>query len=91
MKYFLKNKKYYWKWRNDIRQNIDFPMLQRLLPKNAILKDVYSEIYDGKTTFARQIGTYPLIIGIKGRIDLKRFYDVKITDHMLRSVTGEIV
>ena len=90
-KYLRKNKKYYWKWRNEIRQEIDFPMLKRLLPKGTILKDVYTEIYDGKTTFGRQIGTYPLIVGIKGRLPLKKFVDVKITDHMLRSVVGEIV
>ena len=85
-----KNKKYYWKWRNDIRQNIDFPMLKRLLPEGHILREAYSEIYDGNTTFMRQIGTYPLIVGVKGRYDLKRFFSLRITKHMLRSVTGEI-
>lgn len=90
-KYFRKNKQYYWKWRNEIRQKIDFPMLKRVIPTGTILKDVYPEIYDGKTTFARQFGTYPIIVGIKGRIPLKKFVNVKITDHMLRSVTGEIV
>ncbi|MFH2020455.1 MAG: radical SAM protein [archaeon] len=86
-----RNKKYYWKWRNEIRQKIDFPMLQRLVPKGTVLSEVYAEIYDGKTTFGRQIGTYPLIVGIKGRLPLKRFNKVNIIDHMLRSVTGEIV
>ena len=90
-KFLKKNKKYYWKWRNEIRQKIDLPMLQKLVPKGSILKEVRSEIYDGKTTFARQLGTYPLIIGIKGRIPLKRFYTVKVTGHMLRSVIGEVV
>lgn len=89
-KYLNKNKKYYWKWRNDIRQKIDFPMLKRILPKETIVKDVYSEIYDGKTTFCRQIGTYPLIIGIKQRIELKKFYNIKVKDHMLRSIVGEL-
>ena len=90
-KYLRKNKKYYWKWRNEIRQKIDYPMLKRLVPKNTILKDVYTEIYDGKTTFCRQIGTYPLIVGIKQRLPLKQFYNVKITDHMLRSVTAQVI
>ena len=54
-----------------------------------ILKDLRTEIYDGKTTFARQIGTYPLIVGIKGRLELDKFIDVKITGHMLRSIVGE--
>ena len=90
-KFLRKNGKYYWKWRNDIRQNIDFPMLKRILPKDTIIKNCYSEIYDGKTTFMRQFGTYPLIVGVKKRYPLKKFYNIKITGHMLRSVTGEVV
>jgi radical SAM superfamily enzyme with C-terminal helix-hairpin-helix motif len=90
-KFIKKNKKFYWKWRNDIRQHIDFPMLQKIAPAETILKNVYAEIYDGNTTFGRQLGTYPLIVGIKGRIDLKKFYNVKVTQHRLRSVTGEVM
>jgi len=90
-KFLKKNRKYYWKWRNEIRQNIDIPMLKNLTPIETVLKDIRAEIYDGKTTFARQLGTYPLIVGIKQRLELNKFYNVKITDHMLRSVTGEII
>ncbi len=90
-KFLKKNKKWYWKWRNQIRQEIDFPMLKKIVPAGTILKDCYAEIYDGNTTFMRQFGTYPLIIGVKGRYALKQFYKVKVTDHMLRSLTGEIV
>ena len=64
-------------------------MLKKLVPKGTIIKGVRTEIYDGKTTFARQIGTYPLIIGIKKRIELNKFIDVRVTDHMLRSVVAE--
>lgn len=87
-KFLRKNKKYYWKWRNEIRQKIDFPMLKKILPKDTILKDVRMEIYDGNTTFGRQIGTYPLIVGVKQRLELNKLYNIEITDHMLRSVTG---
>ncbi|MBI2661932.1 radical SAM protein [Candidatus Woesearchaeota archaeon] len=89
LKYYHKNKKYYWKWRNQIRQEIDNKMLERILPKGTILRDVYTEIYDGKTTFCRQYGTYPLVIGIKGRIPLGRKISVRVKDYMLRSVVGE--
>ncbi|MBT4935231.1 radical SAM protein [Candidatus Woesearchaeota archaeon] len=90
-KFVRKNKKYYWKWRNDIRQTIDFPMLQKIVPVGTVLKDVYTEIYDGKTTFCRQMGTYPLIIGVKGRLPLKEKISVRVVDHMLRSIVGEVV
>ena len=90
-KWLRKNKKMYWKWRNDIRQKIDWPMLQRIIPSGTVLTNCYAEIYDGKTTFCRQFGTYPLIVGVKGRLPLKQFYDLEITGHMLRSVTGKVV
>jgi radical SAM superfamily enzyme with C-terminal helix-hairpin-helix motif len=90
-KYLRKNKHLYWKWRNDVRQKIDWPMLQRLVPIGTILKDVYTEMYDGKTTFCRQMGTYPLIIGVKGRLPLKDKVNVKVVSHMLRSIVGEVV
>ncbi|HLC96704.1 MAG TPA: radical SAM protein [Candidatus Nanoarchaeia archaeon] len=91
LKFLHKNKRYYWKWRNEVRQKVDLPMLRKLVPTGAILRNVYAEIYDGNTTFARQIGTYPLIVGIKGRLPLKQFFDIKVTDHMLRSITGIVV
>ncbi len=89
--FLKKNRKYYWKWRHQIRQEIDFPMLQKIVPAGTILKGVYAEIYDGNTTFMRQFGTYPLIVGVKGRHPLKQFYSVEITKHQLRSLTGEVV
>jgi radical SAM superfamily enzyme with C-terminal helix-hairpin-helix motif len=91
MKFIQKNKKFYWKWRNDIRQNIDFEMLKRLVPIGTVLKNVYMEIYDGNHTFGRQFGTYPLIIGLDGRIPLKKFYDVKVISHNLRSLKVEVI
>ncbi|MFP4402772.1 MAG: radical SAM protein [Nanoarchaeota archaeon] len=86
-----KNWKYYWKWRDKIRKEIDHEFLKLLVPKNQIIRDVYAEIYDGNNTFCRQIATYPLIIGVKKRLELNKFYNIKITSHMLRSITGEVV
>ena len=90
-KFLKKNKKYYWKWRNEIRQKVDFPLLERLVPIGTVLKEVYPEMYDGKTTFCRQIGTYPLIIGIEKRIPLGKKISVRVKKHMLRSIVAEVV
>ncbi len=90
-KYLSKNKKYYWKWRDEIRQTIDNPMLARILPKGTIIKDVFTEMYDGKTTFCRQMGTYPLVIGVKGRLPLGERISIRVTGYMLRSIVGEKV
>ncbi len=89
-KFIKKNKKYYWKWRHEIRQTIDQKMLKKLVPNGTILKEVRAEIYDGNTTFCRQIGAYPLIVGVKQRLLLNKFYNVKVTDHMLRSITAVV-
>ena len=91
VKFLRKNKKYYWKWRNEIRQQVDFPLLQRLVPKGTILTDVFTEMYDGKTTFCRQTGTYPLVIGVHGRLPLQQKIAIRVTNHMLRSIVGEMV
>ncbi|MBW3012716.1 radical SAM protein [Candidatus Woesearchaeota archaeon] len=86
-----KNKKFYWKWRNQIRQEIDNPMLKKLTPVNTVLKKVRLEVHDGNYTFGRQIGTYPLIVGINQKLGLNKFADIKVTGHMLRSVIGSVI
>lgn len=88
LKFLKKNRKRYWTWRSEVRHEVDLPMLRRVVPAGTVLRGVRTEIYDGKTTFGRQVGTYPLVIGIKGRLGLDRSIDVSVTDHMLRSVTA---
>ena len=90
-KFVKKNKRYYYRWRHDIREKIDNPMLKKIVPFGAILSDVYTEVYDGNTTFGRQIGTYPLIVGMKGRLPLNKRVTVRVVGHMLRSIVGEVV
>ncbi|MCK4670596.1 MAG: radical SAM protein [Nanoarchaeota archaeon] len=90
-KFLKKNKKYYYSWRDDIRQKIDWPMLKKVVPAGTVLKKVRTEIHDGNTTFGRQIGTYPLIVGVKKKEVLNKVVNVKIKSHMLRSIVGEII
>lgn len=89
-RFIRKNKRHYWSWRKKIRREIDLPMLRRVAPEGTIIREARSEIHDGNTTFCRQIGTYPLIVGVRKRLELRRFFDIKVTGHMLRSITGEI-
>ncbi|MBW2963740.1 radical SAM protein [Candidatus Woesearchaeota archaeon] len=88
-KFLKKNRKYYFRWRKEIRAKIDNEMLKKVVPTGNVMKDLRTEIYDGKTTFCRQIGTYPLVVGVKGRLGLDKFVDVKVVGHQLRSVVGE--
>ena len=89
VKFLKKNKKYYWKFRNKVRQEVDLPMLKKILPEGTIVTGLRTEIHDGNTTFARHFGSYPLIVGIKERLALNEIIDVKIVNYMLRSVVGE--
>lgn len=75
------------KFKEKVRKQIDYPMLNRVVPVGTVLKDVLCEIYDG-ITFGRQIGSYPLLIGIPSKLTLGRFIDVTVTGHGQRSVTG---
>lgn len=74
-------------FKEKIRKDIDLPMLRRVAPAGTILKDVRTEIYD-RITFGRQLATYPLLVGIPEKLELNRFFDIVVTDHGRRSITG---
>ena len=76
------------KYKQSIRESVDHVMLQRMVPKGTVLKDVFMEIHDGNITFGRQIGSYPLLIGIPYKLECGKSYDIIITDWGYRSVTG---
>jgi radical SAM superfamily enzyme with C-terminal helix-hairpin-helix motif len=71
-----------------VNENIEYPLLKKMLPLGSILRDVFTEIYHGKLTFGRQIGSYPLLIGIPGILELNNKLDVKVIDYGYRSITA---
>ena len=83
-----KHHKEFIKHKNQVREQIDQPMLKRLLPPGTLMKNVYTEKLDGKTTFGRQVGTYPILVGIPYELPKYQFYNVVITDYGFRSITG---
>ncbi len=82
-----KHKELFLRYKDKMRNEIDMPMLWRVAAVGTIMKDVRTEIID-KITFGRQLGTYPLLVGIPAQVELNRFYDVMVTDHGHRSITG---
>ena len=82
------HKKQFKQYKREIREEIDNPMLQRLAPPGTILEDVHLEYHQDGKTFGRQLGTYPLLVGIPGERELGQAIDVAITDHGYRSVSG---
>ncbi len=83
-----KHKAAFQRFKRKVRQTIERPMLMRMVPPGTLLKAVYGETYEGKLTFARQLGSYPLLIGIPGVYPLHQFYDVKIVEYGYRSLTA---
>lgn len=83
----MKHKEDFLRYKERIRNEIDLPMLRHVVPAGTIMKNVRTEIFD-KITFGRQLGTYPLLVGIPVQVELNRFFDIMVTDHGHRSITG---
>ncbi|MBP9518174.1 MAG: radical SAM protein [Fervidobacterium sp.] len=69
-----------------IRNNVDNPMLKKVFPSGTIVRNVIPEKREGKVTFGRPLGTYPILIGIPTAFDDPT--DVVIVSHGQRSLTG---
>lgn len=74
-----------------VRHEIDQPLLKAMFPPGTLLKRVYMEQRDGKTTFGRPIGTYAMLVGVPYELPLDTWQDVAVTDHGFRSLTGVAV
>ncbi len=83
-----KHKKLIQHYKYKIRHEIDLPMLRRVVPVGTILRDVRAEVIENGLTYGRQIGSYPLIVGMPKELNVNRFYDVLIVGHGYRSITG---
>jgi radical SAM superfamily enzyme with C-terminal helix-hairpin-helix motif len=71
-----------------VRKEVDHPMLKMVAPEGTILKGVFLELADGNMTFGRQIGTYPLLVGIPYKVPLNQFVDVAVVGWGERSITA---
>ncbi len=76
------------RFKEAVRSGVDRPMLRRVLPEGTVLRDVYLEIRGGHVTYGRQIGTYPILVGLPYDLPLARFVHVTVTSHGERSVTA---
>jgi radical SAM superfamily enzyme with C-terminal helix-hairpin-helix motif len=86
-----RNRKRYASWIETVRREIDEPMLERCFPVGTVLRDARAETHQGDVTFLRQLGSYPIVIGVRRRLPLGEWFDVRVTGHMRRSVTAETV
>ena len=70
-----------------VRKKIDLPMLQRVFPVGTVLRDVRIEV-SGDLSFGRQMGSYPILVGIPVRLSERITIDAVVVDWGMRSVTA---
>ncbi len=70
-----------------VRERIDLPMLKRVFPAGMVLKDVLIEV-SGELSFGRQMGSYPILIGLPLRLDVRTVTDAVVVDWGSRSITA---
>jgi len=87
-KVISKNKREFQNFKRKVREHVELPLLKKMLPIGSVLKDIFTETYKGKLTFGRQMGSYPLLVGIPGIHKLNIFINVKVTNHGYRSITA---
>ncbi|MEC7707156.1 MAG: radical SAM protein, partial [Candidatus Thermoplasmatota archaeon] len=97
-------------FKREVRDEIDQPLLEEMLPSGTILRDVWWESHDDRirrpeqvldpgyrdeairgkagVTFGRQIGAYPILVGVQYKIPLESSSDIMVTSHGKRSITG---
>lgn len=69
------------------RKHFDPVMLARVFPIGTILKDAVIEI-PGRTSFARQMGTYPILIGLPLELEGRSLIDTAVVGYGSRSLTA---
>lgn len=82
------NKYHFEQYKQTINEEINKPLLQQLYPTGTRLEEVILEAVEGSLTFGRQLGSYPIRVGIPGQHPLGIPVTVKIVDHGYRSITG---
>lgn len=76
------------KFKKKVREEIDSKMLRMIIPQKTVLGRVLIEKIKGNVSFGRQVGTYPLLVGIPYQLEKNSIMDIIITDYGYRSVTG---
>lgn len=75
-------------YKKKVNEEINQPMMRKVFPQGTVFREVIPEKFDGRVTFSRQMGTYPIRVGIPGNIPLGAPLDVKVIQHGFRSLTA---
>jgi radical SAM superfamily enzyme with C-terminal helix-hairpin-helix motif len=70
-----------------VRRSFDLPMLRRVFPTGLVMRRVVVEI-SGDLSFGRQMGSYPILVGIPVPLPKMTVHDLVVVDHGMRSLTA---
>lgn len=82
-----KAQKRFKEFKRKVREDFEKEMLKNIVPIGRKLTDLKCEFRRGNITFARQLATYPLLVGLLGEVE-GPLTDAKIVGYGYRSVTG---
>jgi radical SAM superfamily enzyme with C-terminal helix-hairpin-helix motif len=83
-----RHKKHFKIFKRKVRTQIDNAMLKKIVPVGRKLTDLRCEVKVGKITFARQLATYPLLVGLVGEYERNTYVDARVVDYGMRSITA---
>ena len=75
------------KFKEFVRKHFDRPMIERVFPIGTVLRKIVIEI-SGSLSFGRQMGTYPVLVGIPLFLPQRALIDAAVVDYGSRSLTA---
>uniref|UniRef100_A0A7C3EVF0 Radical SAM protein n=1 Tax=Candidatus Methanomethylicus mesodigestus TaxID=1867258 RepID=A0A7C3EVF0_9CREN len=69
-----------------MREEVDLPMIKRVVPTWTVLRETRAELVEGNMTWCRQVGSYPILVGVPRPLERGSFYDLVVVSHGPRSV-----
>jgi radical SAM superfamily enzyme with C-terminal helix-hairpin-helix motif len=75
------------RFKEKVRRDFDHPMIARIFPLGTILRRVIVEL-PGRVSFGRQMGSYPVLVGIPLPLPVLAMVDTIVVDWGMRSITA---
>ncbi|SDL66872.1 radical SAM protein [Halarsenatibacter silvermanii] len=75
-------------FKKKVNRQINRPMLEGVFPRGTVLEGLWPEKKKGKLTYARQPGSYPILVGIPGDHSQRDRLSAQIIDWGYRSITA---
>ncbi len=75
-------------FKEKVNREINQPLLRGVFPRGTVLSGLWPEKKEGRLTYGRQPGSYPILAGIPGDHLDKREMSVQVIDHGYRSLTA---